>query len=466
MKTWMEEKVLAYIQEQGMIRAGDRIIVGLSGGADSVALFTILCHLRPKLQFELCAVHVNHELRGEDAEEDERFVRELCRKRGIDCFVFHRDVAALAAERGIGTEEAGRLARQEAFATQMREWNGTKLALAHHRNDQAETLLHHLCRGSGLTGLCGIRPVAGTKISPLLCVERREIEQYLKEQGIGWRTDESNGDLAYTRNRIRGEILPLLTQDVNPQSVRHMAQAAERFQYIEAYLRGQAADMLRACARLSEEGIQVSEEFFGEDPLLQSYGAIQIIERVGAGRRDVTASHIQQILELSAKPVGKSLTLPRGLVVRREYEGMSFLAPSSDRQRPALPVQEFSPGRTLTLTEGILKSRLFSYEGQKIPQKIYTKWLNYDKIGSVLQLRSRRSGDYMVIDQQGGKKKLKDLMIDVKIPRWERDRVPVLAQGDEVLWIIGGRISETCRIQKNTRTVLEVTYQGGKTDGR
>ncbi len=462
----MEEKVLQYIREQKMIREGDRVIVGVSGGADSVALFTVLSHLRARLRFEMCAVHVNHELRGEAAEEDERFVRELCSAQQILCFVFHRDVAALEATRGIGTEEAGRLARQEAFAQQMRDWKGTKLALAHHRNDQAETVLHHLCRGSGLAGLGGIRPVEGTKISPFLCLDRDEIEVYLVEQGISWRTDSSNEDPGFTRNRIRHEILPLLERDVNRQSVRHMAQTAERIQQIEAYLQRQSAEMLHGCARYTEDGVRVSEEFFAQDPLLQAYGAMQIIGRVGRDRRDVTAVHVQQILALHDKQVGKSLMLPRGLMVRREYQGLSFLAAPSGKQQDLLTAQDFCPGQTLYLTEGILESRLFSYKGQKIPQKIYTKWLNYDKIGSALQLRTRRSGDYMVIDQNGGKKKLKDLLIDDKIPRRDRDRVPILAQGDEVLWIIGGRISEACKIQEDTRTVLEVTYQGGKTGVR
>ncbi|MDE6951816.1 MAG: tRNA lysidine(34) synthetase TilS, partial [Lachnospiraceae bacterium] len=205
----VEKKVRAFIKEQKLIEKGDRILLGLSGGADSVCLFYLLLGFREEFDFELRAVHVHHGIRPE-AEEDAAYVVGLCEKEGIRCLVFREDVPVWAKERGLGEEEAGRMLRYMDFETCLKSWqeeNGEeffrfKAATAHHENDQAETVLFQLFRGCGLAGLRGILPKRDRIIRPLLCLSRKEIEQFLSDRGATWREDETNQAEEYSRNKI------------------------------------------------------------------------------------------------------------------------------------------------------------------------------------------------------------------------------------------------------------------------
>ena len=222
----MRERILAYIRRYHMVEEGDRVCVGLSGGADSLCLLVILQELSEELGIRLQAVHVNHGLRGEESDQDQAFTERLCREREIPLFVYARRVGEIARELGVGTEEAGRLVRQQIYLQCMQEHGSTKIALAHHQNDLAETLLFHLARGTSLRGLGAIRPVSGFLIRPLLCVSRGELEQELRSRGMTWRTDSTNLQDQYTRNCIRHHLIPSLVDEVNAQAVAHMAQAA------------------------------------------------------------------------------------------------------------------------------------------------------------------------------------------------------------------------------------------------
>jgi tRNA(Ile)-lysidine synthase len=221
----MHERVRAYIAQNHLIEPEDHIIIGISGGADSVCLLFILLELQKTLPFTMEAVHVNHLLR-EDAAEDALFVGELCRKQGVKLRFFSVKVADLAKERGLSIEEAGRECRYECFQEAASAHRKTKIAVAHHQNDCAETVLFNLFRGSGLKGLAGIRPVRDNIIRPLLCCERREIEEYLASRGLSYRSDPSNEEGVFTRNRIRHQLLPL-AQEINTAAIKHIAHSAD-----------------------------------------------------------------------------------------------------------------------------------------------------------------------------------------------------------------------------------------------
>ena len=233
------EKIFQTIEHHRMILPGMRILAGVSGGADSVCLLYALKEYRRRVPFSLKAVHVEHGIRGEESLEDARWVEALCREWEIPCRVVRRSVEQLAKEEKLSLEEAGRKARYDAFEEERLAWQADRTAVAHNRNDQAETVLFRLARGSGLTGLCGIRPVQGKIIRPLLFLSREEIEGILTERKIGWRTDRTNQETAYTRNRIRLEILPALEEQVNERACEHIASAASRFQEVWEYLQVQ-----------------------------------------------------------------------------------------------------------------------------------------------------------------------------------------------------------------------------------
>lgn len=476
----MQKKVETYILQLNMIERGDKVLAGVSGGGDSMALLFLLNALQTKIGFSLQAVHVNHGLRGEEAQKDQKLVEETCSRLDICCRSFFYPVDEIAKERKMGTEEAGRMVRQETFALCAKQWGGNvKIALAHHQNDLAETMLHNLARGTGLMGLTGIRPVQGDYIRPLLCVQRKEIEKYLEEEEIPFRTDSSNFSQDYTRNRIRHQILRTMEEQINPETVSHMAHTAAQALLAEEYFRSEAGRHLKLCSRMAgnKREILFREGFLELPEILQNYVVKLAIEAAAKARKDLTGEHVLSVCQLKDRQVGKMVCLPYGILARRTYEGIEILRKEKD-QEPDMGAEKeqnrywMSNGvwcRTLEIpghcrhAGGLLEARLISYnKNQQIPEKTYTKWLDYDKIENTLEIRTRREGDYYILDEQGRQKKLNRYFIDEKIPREYRDRVLLVTDGSQILWMPGGRIGARYKISDTTRQVLELKYQGGE----
>lgn len=457
----IEKRVLGYIERYHMIRAGDRVLIGLSGGADSAALFHLLRKNRGPLGCTLLAVHVGHGLRGAEAARDEAFVKELCGQYEIPLRCVEMPVRQMAQEGGLSLEEAGREARRQVFGELMEEWQCDKLALAHHKNDQAETMLHHLARGTGLSGLCGLAPADGIRIRPLLCLERREIEHYLQEEGFAHVEDSSNSEDHYTRNRIRHRILPELETQVNTRSVEHMAQTAQILRQADTYLRGQGRALLE---KYGKGGLFLENGFFQEDAVPAYYGLRELLNENFHGGKDISRRHYERLLDWGRMPVGKILELPHGIRAQKGYGGVSFYLEDRSVEKAGgsdgfsfplkVPGEVRGPGFRL-------RCRLVPNNFHHVPQKTYTKWLNYDKIKDTVEVRTRRPGDRLAIDAYGGTKKLKDYLIDCRVPRQERSRVVLVAQGQEILWVVGHRLSEAYKIQEDTKEVLEMIYEGG-----
>lgn len=476
----MQKKVETYILQLNMIERGDKVLAGVSGGGDSMALLFLLNALQKKIGFSLQAVHVNHGLRGQEANKDQQLVEETCSRLHICCRSFFYQVDKIAHERKMGTEEAGRCVRQETFALCAKQWGGkVKIALAHHQNDLAETMLHNLARGAGLMGLTGIRPVQGDYIRPLLCVQRKEIDRYLKEKEIPFRTDSSNFSGDYTRNRIRHLVLKTMEEQINPETVSHMAHTAAQAFLAEEYFRNEAGKWLKLCSRicLGRRELLLCEDFLKLPEIVQSYVVKLSIEEAAGARKDLTGEHVLAVCHLKNKQVGKMVCLPYGILARRTYEGIEIFRKEkgAEHKEEALESQNrywLSDGvwaQSLKVpghcrcARGLLEARVISYnKNQQIPEKTYTKWLDYDKIEDTLEIRTRREGDYYILDEQGRQKKLNRYFIDEKIPRECRDRVLFVAEGSEILWMPGGRIGARYKISDTTRQVLELKYQGGE----
>ena len=330
----MEEKLLEQVKEymraNAMVSAGETVTVAVSGGADSVFLLLLMTKIAPEFGFSVEVVHVNHQLRGEAADEDERFVGELCQRLGVPFQAYRCDVAALAFKQGIGEEEAGRVARRAIYA------KSRLVALAHHLDDQAETFLFRAARGSSLTGLSGMRPVErleaaeggeGTRvIRPLLTVPRAKIEACLSAIGQDWREDESNRDETYARNAIRASVIPQLESKVNAEAARHFAEAAESIRAADEFLRAEAAKRAEGILRVvpSVEGDEPHDEVVLFDELLDLPEALQgclvldALHRAAGTRRDFGRLHVEQVRALFSLPAGKRAELPHGVAARRE----------------------------------------------------------------------------------------------------------------------------------------------------
>lgn len=474
-------QILDTIREYEMIRPGMHVLAGVSGGADSVCLLYALREYQKECEFRLTVVHVEHGIRGEESMEDAAFVETLCRQLEIPCRVVHRDVPNLAAERGASLEEAARDARYQIFDEMMDGLRADVTAVAHNENDQAETVLWNLVRGSALKGLGGMQPVRGRLIRPLLFTSREEIEGILRERGISYRTDRTNLETEYTRNRLRLELIPYMEEHLNCRASKHISEASASLRDVQSYIDRCTADAAGRCIVLCREGVVLKlPEYRREDPYLQGELLRRCIRRSQGekGLKDFGRIHIDLLRELAEKPCGKELHLPGGLCVCRQNEILLFreisqtdcdYMPPKDsskagKKREDRPAESgfILPLNGRTEIDGILVQTrqipgiMVNYD-EILSEKKYTKWLSYDTIVDNVCFRKRRTGDYLTVNATGGKKKLKDYMIDQKIPREKRDQMWLVADGSHVLWLPGYRISEAAKVTRETEQVLEIT---------
>ena len=471
-------------------------MAGLSGGEDSVCLLSVLKELSQEMGFSLAALHVHHGIRGEDADGDAQFCRRLCADWGIFCEVSFVDVPAAAAARKQSVEEAARQERYDSLERFRQRLGAQKIAVAHHREDNAETVLWNLFRGSGLSGLSGMEPVNGYVIRPMLAVSKEEIHRYMQENELPWRLDPTNEEDHYTRNRIRRHILAYATENLNRQAARHICQAARTAAQADAYLRRQAVCWLGKNAIAAQESAQAENQkkkyraglkkislpvhtLREEEELLQSYILREACRQVG-GLTDLSACHIEALSSLLAERpgagAGRRLSLPGGLAARRLYGELIFerlwtgAEPKEKRTKTRPPVSVLTEVcvSTASLSAEPLSVQIGGYsfslslrsfdKSQKIPTNRYTKWINYDTLKGSFVFRTRRTGDYILLP--GGKKKtVKSYMIDKKIPAGERDRIVLLAQDSHVLWIAGYRLSEAARLLEDTKQILQITEE-------
>lgn len=455
-----------------MLEEGDCVVAGVSGGADSVCLLFVLMELREKIPMEIRAVHVNHQIRA-DASADASYVERLCGENGIPFTLVTEDVGALAAHRYISVEEAGRDVRYAAFERELGTGKG-KIAVAHNKNDCCETFLFHLFRGSSLKGLSGIPPVRGNIIRPLLCVERGEIEDYLRDKGISYCIDSTNLEDNYTRNKIRRHILETAVREVSPAAVEHIADACgrvrEAYDLIEELTRQGCARCVRP---LPGGACHIEEkEFAALHSTVQGYVVMEALAGVAGNRKDLTSVHVRQVQELMGNQCGRQARLPYHMRAERDYTGIRLFVCGQGTEQKTYPEMKLSDAQRARLLAGetlaipldkcrILRAKVaqkdtFDIDWQNIPQKKYTKWFNYDKIENGIAIRTRRAGDYLTFDPMDQRKTLKSYFIDNKVPQARREETLLVTDGSHVLWVIGGRISSYYKVSQDTARVLEL----------
>ncbi len=488
--------VYSYIERHQMIAPGDCVTAGVSGGADSVCMLHILADYRQKVDFKLTAVYVNHGLRAEAAEEA-AFVEALCRNLDVPFCEKNVNVRALCESDGLSVEEAARMLRYQALAevsgaesefvhannadaddanASSAESRHAKIAVAHTQNDRAETMLFQLFRGTGLSGLVGIRPVREKMIRPILCLHRQQVESYLNAIGQPYCTDISNESDDYARNKIRHHILPA-AEEVNAGVIAHMNRTAEIARSTMDFVAHETENAFARCVQDAEAGLCVDiAALQKEEPLLQQTVLLRCLEKLFPHRKDISASHVEALLSIMQAGGHKELDLPNGMHAEKTY-GQLLL--SSETSRPAetvsseacllLPQNQDSsitmPG-VGTLTLSYLNAEdAFRATGGTIPKKRYTKWFDCDKITEVLAFRTRRTGDYLTVDADFSKQSVKAYMINEKIDKNIRNNIYMLADGAHILWIPGYRISEYYKVGENTRRILQAVWKG-ENDGR
>ena len=449
-------RIKSYIEDNALFKKEERVVLGCSGGPDSVALLLIL----RDLGYEPQVVHVNHGLR-ESASEDEAFVRALAERLQVPFRAEHADVKARVEETGESLEEAARNLRYDILFRAARTFGAKTLALAHHENDQAETVLFNLVRGSGLRGLSGMAPVQlreavypdGKKqkiriVRPLLGVRKAEILEFLQARGESWREDETNKDDHISRNQIRLHVVPAL-EKVREDSVEKIAEASDWLREVDAYLTRKASEWIRAHAETNKKSSWMelpAEPFLREERVMQDYIAAEAFRTIGLPMKDKGRKHLEAVAELFTNTVGKQVMLPGEWTAVRNYTTVR-IEKLSERSREDVKDH----------VEYLMSTHTFSFGGTlNFPKKTYTKCFDYDKIKQRPELRFRKPGDLIAV-APGQHKKLKDWFIDEKIPVKERDRIPIVADGQDVLWIVGYRMSADHKVTEKTRKILEIT---------
>ena len=454
MNEWnVSEKAFTAIQREKMLCPMDTVLVALSGGADSMTLLFVLRELSERLNLAgIVAAHVNHGLRGEEAERDEKFVREQCNALGVEVFVQHADVNALAAASGMGIEETGRQVRYAFFDDIASRFEHVRIATAHTLSDAMETVLHNLVRGCGLNGLCGIPPVRGNVIRPLIDCTRQEIEEYCHGHSISYVCDSTNTDTQYTRNRIRSCIVPQL------YTINSRADAA--FQRIitvahqdEAYLQEQAKSMYACMCENEKAGEYERKSFCTLPPALCT--RVLRLAAEAAGGTGIEQRHIEQMEQL-LKHNG-AVTLPGKIKVDAHGEKINFSLIPSQIEPNEFHI-DLKPGNSYEICGRKYQTSLLSldkYEKEKkVHKKLLKNVLNYDKIRNHIIIRQRISGDsYHPVNRQGSKS-LKKLFNEAKMPLEQRAVTPVLCDEQGIVLVYGFGCDERVKVNSDTKCVL------------
>ncbi len=434
----MIHKVAKFIEQKGLIASGQKVLIALSGGADSVALLITL----HKLGYRCEAIHCNFHLRGEESNRDEDFVRTLCKKYQVPLFVINFDTVSYAHSKGISIEMAARELRYNAFEQHRAKIGADVIAVAHHRDDSAETLLLNLLRGTGIKGLHGIQPRNKNIVRPLLCVNRGEILEYLQWRGESYVTDSTNLETDFTRNKIRLEILPLM-QQINPSAAESIAQTAERVSEAEKVYAKAIADGI---ARV-KNGNTIDIDRLKEEPSPQAV-LYEILQPLA-----YNSAQIKEITEAIHGDSGRTFRSGRWEVIK---DRSTLIITTADRE--GMQPMEILPDCETATEQGVLACTMQSFDG-KIKKDKKHATIDATRVKQPLILRQWQQGDRFTPFGMRGSKLLSDYMTDRKMNIIEKERQLVVTDADgKIVWIVGERLAAHCATDNNTKTVIQLEW--------
>lgn len=460
----------SFIREKKLLTPGARVVVACSGGPDSLALLDMMTVLRESWGLDIIAAHLEHGIRGEASLGDARFVEEFCAQRGVECRIAHEDVPRYAKKEHLSIETAAR-ERRYAF---LREVAGrAPVATAHHADDQAETVMMHIIRGSGITGLGAMRPKSGGVIRPLLFASRREIEDYCEARGLLPRIDETNAEKDATRNRVRLELMPVL-RSFNPAIRDALCRLAEAAADSSDFLEEVADSAYGDIIRQDSDEVVMNAEKFSRLPSALQYRVMELLTDELKIRRRVTYEHYLAIVRFANRPgTGGTLSLPGNVTAKRGYGEIHFtrfkkpdglpgaknLSAGCGNHRDFLPTPLVVPGVTRIGRAGF---SVKAWYASGLPDDLGANVVALDagKITLPILVRPRRAGDSFQISE-GRRQKVKSLMIDRKIPREARDCVPIFEAGGEIFWIGGLRRADCAMVDEATKKILCLELRRG-----
>jgi len=467
----MIEKIKKAIKKHNMIEMGDLVIVAVSGGPDSISLLKILEMISGEYRLKLITAHLNHGIRGETADREEQFVRQLSQDMGVEFESRKIHVPSLKKATGKSIEEIGREERYRFLADVAVKHGAQKIALGHHLHDQAETVIMNFLRGSGTEGLKGMLPVRdGMFVRPLLCVKRKEIFDFLEKQHVTYVMDPSNDSNIYLRNRIRHGLIPELKKQFNPNLEESLVNMAEIFRLEDSFMKSVTDKILNGWGiKLFDEKIIIKiSDLKMQHPSIQNRIIKTILERFSPSSKGIGFDHIKVILRLidSDKPGGRA-NLPFGINARREYDELCICRQTKDDiDSHAMYAREKSGGffYTVSIPDRVHIEELgmtVTFELIQTRQQVMLNepnraYMDYEEIILPLSIRPMRPGDRIQPLGMVGTKKIKSFFIDKKYPQGKRKKIPLLVDGESVIWIAGMRLSERVKITNKSRQILKV----------
>ena len=488
MRDALEKQAYDAIEKLSILQPGSRVGVAVSGGADSVALLLLLLELRKKLGIVLSVVHLNHQLRGRASDADEKFVAKLAERYKLALHAEQAHVQAIAKQKRTNLEDTARRARYTFFQRLVDEGHLDWVAVAHTADDQAETVLAHILRGTGLAGLGGIHPVVGRVFRPLLSVRRKELREYLKKKKQVWREDLTNRDTTKLRARVRRKLLPLLEDQFQGSVVEHLGTLAQLAREDEAFIQESTKERyelaVRTCAGkntiavldLIPAGKPKAETQASQDMAEQRSRTVQkrlvrlIIERLKTKPGQINAEHVSAILDLAEHGEnGKSLQLPGGVEVRREHERLVFLGEAGNQKSKVEPRgRAFERAVELADRETVVRvpelGCAFRFKAIDWPEKtgdtrLTGAALDRDALRSPLVLRNWRPGDKLHPVGHRNPHRLKRLLSKMRVDRWERQGWPILTSGGVLAWARGFPVAAEFAANERTRAGIVIVEE-------
>ncbi|MGE5700983.1 MAG: tRNA lysidine(34) synthetase TilS [Clostridia bacterium] len=465
--------VQKHLEAQRLLEAGDTIVIGVSGGVDSTVLLHLLWSLNQKISYcwNLHVVHLNHQFRGEEAKLDAEYVEQQCADLGVHFHLFERDVPAYMQQTGLGAQEASRNLRYELYTEVARQVGASKVAVAHHADDQVETILFRLLRGTSPKGFAGMpirRPLAkGIElVRPLLPFYKDQLASYSKQAGLHPREDRSNQSRKYMRNQLRLDVLPLF-ESINPRYREHILRLAETIRAEDTYVMEKSQALLEEVTISRQPGkMVVSLNKFQSCDLALQRRVITLILSYLSSRIEWSSQHVEAVLRIITGGNPSAVYhLPHHLVVKRVYdhlhvsEGNTLVESQigSFRYEPAIPGVAY-------IHESDLTFRFTVIDGNEPLPRLgtYTALIDLDELTEPLAIRNRQKGDRIHLLGSTGSTKLKEAMIDAKVPRSLRDRLPLLISGETIIWVPGVRRSCIATIREQTKRMLYVEVEYGE----
>ncbi|TET54014.1 MAG: tRNA lysidine(34) synthetase TilS [Actinobacteria bacterium] len=447
----LEQKILTFIEGNSLIKDGDKVILAVSGGPDSVSLTLVLNALRQNLNIKLYIFHLDHQVRA-DSKKDRAFVKKLAKKFDIEFFAFSRNVESFSKRNKLTLQEGARQIRYDLLFDLAKKINADKIATGHQANDQVETFFLRLLRGAALTGLQSIPLKRDSIIRPLLEISRNEILQYLKEQKQEFLTDPSNIKPIYLRNRVRNELIPVIKK-LNPtyQSVllSNISLITEEEQLLDLL----AKEISEEFFEKNKESISIKlNEFIGLNKSLKRRLLREAILKVKGNLRGIEYKHLQLTLE-NIDHFGFTLELPDNLLIYRDYKDLVITLKSAFKAKP-IKKQTFNPEEEIEVKpiDLLLKTK----KVKKCQFSQFITCLDYGKIKPPLTVRGRKPGDRFQPLGIKGTKKLQDFFVDLKVPRHQRDSIAIVEDSEKIIWVVGFEIDERVKVDEKTKSILRI----------